>query len=1146
LYGLPDGNYTVYVNAPGHVPSTVPLTVAGGAGSAAAALRAGPVGAVTLDVHRMSLDEIIDAGIDPDDPANQHVVKFRVHMNFGGGSYDFDGMAGNGGWVACGCPDGVSGRAYWPSDSSDPTIVWMIMDGEARFLKEFFAVDLLVQNLAPSGFTFTGGGATLNLPDGMVLAPTSTPQTATRTIADVPGGEANGTTWYVRGDREGYYDLSVDYRATLAPFGTPVVMRGETRDPIHVWGASAVKLVVEADERAQRDRPFTVRVGLRNVADIPVYNPAIELERPADAGFIEQPRQQHAFSARAIAPGDTFWSGDYIVVPENDGTLDVEQSFVGRLAGDEAVDAQVTTRPRDFDDDPEIEVRARKDALIVEFAAVAGATGYQLHRVIDRETGFDDEPLPVEDWQTPTKAYVKLDAGTLEGIAVSAIVDGRPTLVHPVVWGTPASTSPYPQVELVETSKCGSYPAQGKLIFTDPDFPMTSYSMTFDGVESIRGLNDRRGRFEVKYKLGTQGAQANSLVVRAKNSLGEEGPELRDSVGLCDRYVALGDSYSSGEGANEYNPGTRDDDVEAESPYNNRCHRSRNAYPRVLARERDDVETPIHVACSGALVADFDVPWMDDFGHAGDGRNLNEEAQLDNLNGNEDLVTFTIGGNDAYFADVLADCAWSHWQCKGKWSEDVDDAIEDLGDPGGTLDRLYDRIEAKVGTRTRVVVLGYAPIFAADPDWGCLESLIFESDGSWMRNREYVFNQRIKARALEHGFEYVDLWERFKEHEVCGDDVNWINAAVPSNKEHSFHPNELGHAEMAAAIEDVFDKSPAQVVTLKTGESSSKTYDVAAGTSTFSAGASWPGSDVELELISPSGRHIDRSTVGPDVQRTTTPTSERVVVQDPEPGEWTVQMHALEMDPDGEDVALELDTAEAVPQLPIALATADHTDGEAPLRVRFDAADSSSPRPGALGLHWDFGDGAAADGTTAEHVYAKPGKYRATLTVTDEAGLQDTYVLPIDVAEKPPVVEPTPAPEATPAPLPAPPPAVVPPPPASGGGGTPPVAEAPKAFTRISVRKRTKLRSVRRRFVVTVRGASEGVKLRVTVTARRGKKTIKLGSRTIKATGTAKQNVRIKLKQRRLKAGMRLRVRVRGTGAGVEPATRTATVKVRR
>ena len=40
-------------------------------------------------------------------------------------------------------------------------------------LKQFFEVSMIVQNLSPEPFTLAKGTATLNLPEGLSLAPTT-------------------------------------------------------------------------------------------------------------------------------------------------------------------------------------------------------------------------------------------------------------------------------------------------------------------------------------------------------------------------------------------------------------------------------------------------------------------------------------------------------------------------------------------------------------------------------------------------------------------------------------------------------------------------------------------------------------------------------------------------------------------------------------------------------------------------------------------------------------------------------------------------------------------------------------------------------------------------------------------------------------
>lgn len=60
--------------------------------------------------------------------------------------------------------------------------------------------------------------------------------------------------------------------------------------------------------------------------------------------------------------------------------------------------------------------------------------------------------------------------------------------------------------------------------------------------------------------------------------------------------------------------------------------------------------------------------------------------------------------------------------------------------------------------------------------------------------------------------------------------------------------------------------------------------------------------------------------------------------------------------------------------------TASPTSGIAPLKVSFDADDSDEA---ITGFSWDFGDGATAAGSSAEHTFSDEGTFNVVLEVTD-------------------------------------------------------------------------------------------------------------------------------------------------------------------
>jgi PKD repeat protein len=92
-------------------------------------------------------------------------------------------------------------------------------------------------------------------------------------------------------------------------------------------------------------------------------------------------------------------------------------------------------------------------------------------------------------------------------------------------------------------------------------------------------------------------------------------------------------------------------------------------------------------------------------------------------------------------------------------------------------------------------------------------------------------------------------------------------------------------------------------------------------------------------------------------------------------------------------------------QPPLAVVTADHTNGDAPLTVRFDGSKSSDPDGGALSYAWDLdGEGGYDDSTDVSPVftYTTPGTYRVRLRVTDPDGARDSASLTIAADNTPP------------------------------------------------------------------------------------------------------------------------------------------------
>lgn len=86
-------------------------------------------------------------------------------------------------------------------------------------------------------------------------------------------------------------------------------------------------------------------------------------------------------------------------------------------------------------------------------------------------------------------------------------------------------------------------------------------------------------------------------------------------------------------------------------------------------------------------------------------------------------------------------------------------------------------------------------------------------------------------------------------------------------------------------------------------------------------------------------------------------------------------------------------------QLPVAVAGADVTSGNAPLAVNFSSQGSYDPDGSISSYFWNFGDGATSGSVNPSHTYNNAGNYTAVLTVTDNNGATASSSVQISVQQ---------------------------------------------------------------------------------------------------------------------------------------------------
>ncbi|MBC7763338.1 MAG: PKD domain-containing protein [Candidatus Saccharibacteria bacterium] len=470
---------------------------------------------------------------------------------------------------------------------------------------------------------------------------------------------------------------------------------------------------------------------------------------------------------------------------------------------------------------------------------------------------------------------------------------------------------------------------------------------------------------------------------------------IRDQDMLSDVYVALGDSYQSGEGAGDYDPET-----DRASRY---CHRSENAYPHLLVN-RGDVQLELRFrACSGALITDLDatpgdtnaLPWRN-----------GDRPQLDALGPATKLVTVGIGGNDIGFASVVEDCVKAsavdglifsnpilfsgRRPCLTNLGDKVDGSLADLesGDLHDDLRNLYREIRERA-PYARVVVLSYPRFFPyAGSGFTTTCQFLRVGDQQWMNDAVIQADGAIGLTALSAGFGYVNMANAFEGNELCTGEPAMNGIALPDFRfknglsPESFHPNKVGHTIIADKVAELLIDPVVPSFVITPQQTVSRSLYVSGRS--FHVNATWPGSDVEVTLISPSGVRYNRSDPR-DAIHGNGATFEYFDIEAPEKGSWTVEMFGADVDPAGEPV-----TYSAVDeQVPNVKPTAAFTTTKSASAYTFDASASVDSDGTVKEYVWDFGDGTSASGPIVEHTFPAGHVYRVIVSVQDDDGAKD-------------------------------------------------------------------------------------------------------------------------------------------------------------
>lgn len=236
-------------------------------------------------------------------------------------------------------------------------------------------------------------------------------------------------------------------------------------------------------------------------------------------------------------------------------------------------------------------------------------------------------------------------------------------------------------------------------------------------------------------------------------------------------YIAMGDSYSAGEGLNPFIPPSDTSE----------CDRSYQAYPSLLtANSSLNLDLRAFVACSGHTTIDM------------------ATSQLAALSDSTDIVTLTAGGNDALFKDFAKECVINTCDATSSEYQATMDVIDnDLQD---SVENLLTGIRTSAPNAV-VYVMGYpnvVPTGSACSFFSLGEEIAANTVVTGINNK-----LQLAAQNMGSGFTFLDptaAGSPFLGHELCSSDPYFFGLNIAEHR-FSFHPNADGQAAYASMVE---------------------------------------------------------------------------------------------------------------------------------------------------------------------------------------------------------------------------------------------------------------------------------------------------------------------------------------------------------
>lgn len=384
-----------------------------------------------------------------------------------------------------------------------------------------------------------------------------------------------------------------------------------------------------------------------------------------------------------------------------------------------------------------------------------------------------------------------------------------------------SATYPFQRANLYDLTTCQPKSGQAYLNCANRDIQtfMSSQRAKYYGFTTVRFVTSEAIEAYAVYELGSNGVmKVGKIVITAVNG------ELTKV-----NYMALGDSFSAGQGVYNYRPETDTTD--------NKCHQSYDSYGYILSHLLPNTDSFRSITCSGAKVKDIILQTDNEDSYNSKDRQAQGKVDTQKYDteiyslflpgyrlqknfvekNKPRIITMSIGGNDIGFSEILKKCVspLERETCY-KTYDQRKDIVDIVNNVYPKLLDTYRQLKQQAADDAKIYIVGYPQL--AMENGNCANNVKLNNEEIIFSNKLITYlNGTIKMAADHAGVYYVDIEHALDGHRFCETTsnnvaANGINANIRALKSapktvlkepvapESYHPNKLGQQLMAQAI----------------------------------------------------------------------------------------------------------------------------------------------------------------------------------------------------------------------------------------------------------------------------------------------------------------------------------------------------------